>query len=102
MGLVDSPDAFYLATSSSLTSNVVGFYDDETGRLVVRGVAWSPEMEYTLVHELTHALQQAGAAVTYAEIPSPYGHDAFLLEPAQQHAYLAPFLTRVLEEVAAR
>ncbi|HEY3317677.1 MAG TPA: homoserine O-acetyltransferase [Coriobacteriia bacterium] len=52
--------------------------------------------------ELVAALQQVGADVTYAEIPSPYGHDAFLLEPAQQHAYVAPFLARVAEEAVSR
>lgn len=42
--------------------------------------------------ELVRALQVVGAEVSYAEITSPYGHDAFLLEPERQHAYIAPFL----------
>jgi len=35
---------------------VVGFYDSETGELVVRGVEPSPHVRAILVHELTHAL----------------------------------------------
>jgi hypothetical protein len=57
MGLVKSADSFYSADSSATNSDVVGFYDDTSKRLVVRGTAWTPTMEYTLVHELTHALQ---------------------------------------------
>ncbi len=48
--------------------------------------------------ELVTALQQVDAEVAYAEIPSPYGHDAFLLEPEAQHRLIAPFLTRLAEE----
>jgi homoserine acetyltransferase len=43
-------------------------------------------------------LQVVGAEVSYAEITSPYGHDAFLLEPERQHAYIAPFLARARSE----
>jgi hypothetical protein len=57
MGLVDSPDAFDRAQSAATTDDVIGFYDNQTTRLVVRGTRWTPSMEYTLVHELTHALQ---------------------------------------------
>ncbi|MGZ4786778.1 MAG: hypothetical protein ACXV5S_13995, partial [Acidimicrobiales bacterium] len=57
MGLVSSAGDFYGAHDQATADGVVGFYDDQTERLVVRGVAWTPSMEYTLVHELTHALQ---------------------------------------------
>jgi hypothetical protein len=57
MGLVTSAHAFYQTDDSATSSDVVGFYDDQTQRLVVRGTTWTPSMEYTLVHELTHALQ---------------------------------------------
>jgi hypothetical protein len=36
---------------------VLGFYDPEKNDLVVRGVALTPGVRSTLVHELTHALQ---------------------------------------------
>ena len=34
------------------------------------------------------------AEVSFAEIESPYGHDAFLLEPEEQARYIEPFLER--------
>jgi len=49
--------------------------------------------------ELVDALRFNGAEVSFAEIPSPYGHDAFLLEPEQQHAFVEPFLARVHADV---
>jgi len=53
--------------------------------------------------ELVDALRCVGARVSYAEIPSPYGHDAFLLEPEQQYRYISSFLASVhAEESAAR
>jgi homoserine O-acetyltransferase len=49
--------------------------------------------------DLVTALQAVDAEVAYAEIPSRYGHDAFLLEPEAQHRLIAPFLSRMAEEV---
>jgi homoserine O-acetyltransferase len=46
--------------------------------------------------ELVSALRENGNEVTFAEIPSAYGHDAFLLEPEAQHKLIAPFLTNAL------
>jgi homoserine O-acetyltransferase len=46
--------------------------------------------------ELVAALKENGNEVTFAEIPSPYGHDAFLLEPEEQHRLIAPFLRNSL------
>ncbi len=45
--------------------------------------------------ELVDALASSGAEVSFAEIESPYGHDAFLLEPQAQTALIAPFLAGV-------
>jgi homoserine O-acetyltransferase len=42
--------------------------------------------------EIVDALQRVGGDVTFAEIDSPYGHDAFLLEPEAQGELVAPFL----------
>jgi homoserine O-acetyltransferase len=47
---------------------------------------------------LLDALRARGAEVSFAEIPSPYGHDAFLLEPEEQRRYVEPFLDRALAE----
>lgn len=44
---------------------------------------------------LAGALVAAGAPATYAEIDSPHGHDAFLLDLDQVGAALAPFLETV-------
>lgn len=51
--------------------------------------------------ELVDALRCVGARVSYAEVPSPYGHDAFLLEPEQQYRYISSFLASVLAEERA-
>ncbi len=48
--------------------------------------------------ELVDALRAVDAEVSFAEVTSPYGHDAFLLEPEQQHAFVEPFLTRALAD----
>jgi homoserine O-acetyltransferase len=47
---------------------------------------------------LVDALRFAGKQVSFAEIPSPYGHDAFLLESEEQTRYVEPFLERALWE----
>jgi homoserine O-acetyltransferase len=52
--------------------------------------------------ELVAALRAVDAEVSFAEIASPYGHDAFLLEPEAQHSFISPFLANVLKEVRER
>jgi len=52
--------------------------------------------------ELADALSAADAEVTFAELESPYGHDAFLLEPEQQYALLEPFLRSTYERAIAK
>jgi homoserine O-acetyltransferase len=47
---------------------------------------------------LIDALRSISKQVSFAEIPSPYGHDAFLLEPDEQRRYIEPFLERALSE----
>jgi homoserine O-acetyltransferase len=51
---------------------------------------------------LVDAIRVARGEVSFAEIESPYGHDAFLLEPEQQRRYIEPFLDRALFESRAR
>jgi len=52
--------------------------------------------------ELVDALRGNDAEVSFAEIQSPYGHDAFLLEPEAQYAFIEPFLSRALDDERAR
>jgi len=52
--------------------------------------------------ELVAALREIGTEVTFAEIPSAYGHDAFLLEPEAQHKLIAPFLSNALDRPRAK
>jgi hypothetical protein len=43
--------------SQYLSVGSLGYYDPETGEMVVRGTADTPNLRITLVHELTHALE---------------------------------------------
>ena len=52
-------------------------------------------------HGLVDAIRAARGHVSFAEIESPYGHDAFLLEPEEQRRYIQPFLDRALFEARA-
>lgn len=57
MGLVGSPHAYWDASSAGVQDGVTGFYDPNAATLYVRGSSWTPALEDTLVHELTHANQ---------------------------------------------
>jgi homoserine O-acetyltransferase len=52
--------------------------------------------------EIVRTLLAHGAEVTFAEIDSPYGHDAFLLETERQGDLIAGFLDRIRSEHAER
>jgi homoserine O-acetyltransferase len=43
--------------------------------------------------ELAHLLEEAGNAVTYVELDSPYGHDTFLIELDRLAAAIVPHLS---------
>jgi hypothetical protein len=56
LGLID-PDADVVESLRALLgAGVVGFYDSETGELVVRGASITPSVRMVMAHELTHAL----------------------------------------------
>jgi hypothetical protein len=57
LGLTTNPDDYYAAEQSTSPGALMGFYDPWTDELVVRGTEWTPVVEGTAVHELTHALQ---------------------------------------------
>jgi hypothetical protein len=53
--LLDPSDDLYEIYREFLGVGVIGFYDPETGELVVRGAALTTATRSTIVHELTHA-----------------------------------------------
>jgi homoserine O-acetyltransferase len=50
--------------------------------------------------EIVRVLSAAGAHVTFQEIPSPHGHDSFLLEIPEYHRTVAAYLDRLHRETA--
>jgi homoserine O-acetyltransferase len=42
---------------------------------------------------IVHALNAAGAAASFVELSSPFGHDAFLLDPPELNRIVAGFLS---------
>lgn len=57
LGLLEG-DVDLLETMNELQSvGIVGYYDDEDQRIRMRGTELTPNVRSTLVHELTHALQ---------------------------------------------
>ncbi len=56
LGLVEPEVDLVESMRSLLGAGVVGFYDPETGELVVRGASVTPYVRTTIAHELTHAL----------------------------------------------
>jgi hypothetical protein len=55
MGLLEPDQDLYEIFRDFLGVGVLGFYDPETGELVVRGAAITPYTRSTIVHELVHA-----------------------------------------------
>lgn len=49
--------------------------------------------------EIVRALRANGVDVSYCEIPSSYGHDAFLLEEEAQTQMIAPFLAHTFARI---
>jgi homoserine O-acetyltransferase len=52
--------------------------------------------------EIVSALRSRNLDVAYCELPSNYGHDAFLVEVGEQTEIVRGFLASVLREVSAR
>lgn len=55
MGLLEADQDLYEIFRDFLGVGVLGFYDPETGELVVRGAEITPYTRSTIVHELVHA-----------------------------------------------
>ena len=50
--------------------------------------------------EIVKALLDARKDVSYAEIESPHGHDAFLMEDPSYHGVMRAYLNRIAEEIS--
>jgi len=63
-------------------------------------VSFTSEWLYPTYHskELVSALTAVGADVTYTDLQSTWGHDAFLLEVETMTALISDFLGRVVAE----
>jgi homoserine O-acetyltransferase len=63
-------------------------------------ISFTSDWLYPAYHskELVSALTAAGADVTYCNLESSWGHDAFLLEVETMTGLIAPFLARVVRE----
>jgi len=58
-------------------------------------ISFSSDWLYPTIENksIVHALNAAGVPVSFAEIDSPHGHDAFLLEEAEMDQMLSGFIT---------
>jgi len=56
---------------------------------------FSPERSEQLVASMV----KAGKAVSYAEIDSPYGHDAFLIPTERYMAIFSAYMKRIAKDV---
>ena len=57
LGLVSDDVDLFDASNDLSDSGTLAYYDDTTGRITVRGTEMTVDLQATLVHELTHALQ---------------------------------------------
>jgi hypothetical protein len=71
LGLIPPDLDLVESMKSLLGAGVVGFYDPETGALVVRGSGLTPYVRTTIAHELTHALDDQ-----YHDLDRPEYDDA--------------------------
>jgi len=62
-------------------------------------VSFSTDWRFSPEHseELTNALIRAGREVSYTEIESPHGHDAFLIPTSRYLDVFSSFMNRILE-----
>ena len=87
-------DQFDVATGNRLGSALKGT------NLAVMVIAFKSDWLYPpyQAREIARVCQQVGLPATYCEIESSYGHDAFLLETAEETRLIKHFLERVTRE----
>lgn len=78
LGVIEPGTDLVALQEDLLGAGVVGFYDPETGELVVRGAEPTPYVRETIVHELTHALDDQHFELDRPEIDEEGTDDASL------------------------
>jgi homoserine O-acetyltransferase/O-succinyltransferase len=65
-------------------------------------ISFDSDWRFDTAHslEIVRTLAAHGAPVTFREVPSPHGHDSFLLEVPEYHRTVAAFLDRVARDRA--
>ena len=81
------------------TGNLAAAFDKST-RTVYLVVSFTSDWLYPAYHskELVSALSAVGADVSYVNIQSTWGHDAFLLEVETMTGLISTFLDRIVAE----
>ncbi len=101
------------ANSYLLMTKALDYFDPTHGQMDLED-AYAPIQADTLVIsftsdwrfsparslEITHALLKAGKKVSYAEVTSEHGHDAFLLPNAYYEQVFSAYMNRIAGEVA--
>jgi hypothetical protein len=77
LGLLDSDTDLAEVLRDALAAGVVGFYDPTTDELVVRGIDTTPYVRSTIVHELTHALDDQHFELDRPAIDESDGEEGF-------------------------
>lgn len=97
--LTKAMDYFSLATDREGLTEV---FDSTSVRFLLLSFSSDWLFPTYQTRDLADALSAAGAEVTFSEIDSGYGHDAFLLEVEEQRTYVEPFLQRAFREGKGR
>lgn len=77
LGLIDPDTDVVEEMRALLEVGVVGFYDPETGELVVRGEEPTPYVRSVIAHELTHALDDQWFELDRPELENPDDDSGF-------------------------
>jgi homoserine O-acetyltransferase/O-succinyltransferase len=113
----DKFSEYFDANTYLLITRALDYFDpaSECGGDLARAFAPAKNNKFLLVsfstdwrfsparsREIVKALVDNRAAVSYAEIDAPHGHDAFLLEDPRYHGVMRAYFERVAAEVQAK
>ncbi len=91
--LTRAMDYFDLAES---TGGLVAAFQNTSARFLLTSYNTDWLFPTAQAREVVSALIKAGRHVTFTELTSPYGHDAFLIDMEPLREMIDPFLTHVL------